>query len=417
MRYPENLIVRSIFIVAANVLKKTLLLIFVISVFCWVLPIVSGATPETKISLDFVDIKVRDLLKILAEVAHKNIVISNKIDGKITIDLRNISWQEALTTILQMQDLTKQETDRVITVITTEELSKNGQAMMRSAVFNVRYVSADNVAKILKSSGILSSYGRVEAEASSNLLMVADTSDKLAAIKQLLKQIDVPAKQVLIEARVVSADDSFLQELGLELQNAKINFSQEGSSLIASPHHPFNFAVAKFGNNKLLDVQLTALEDRGRGKVISRPRLVVADRQAAYIETGTEIPYQEKTKEGNTSVAFKKAVLSLKVTPEVVAKDAVNLSLELNQDKVGRLVVGGVPTIDTRKIHTQVLVHDSETIVLGGIYEWSNVERTNSVPLLGQIPLIKIFFSRKENKMERKELLVFVTPRIASPIH
>lgn len=395
-----------------RVLKKNLLLIFMLGIFWWVLPVASGAMPETKISLNFVDIKVRDLLKILAEVAHKNIVISNKIEGKITIDLRNISWQEALTAILQMQNLTKQETERVITVITTEELSKNGQAMMRSAVFNVRYVSADNIAKILKSSGVLSPYGRAEAEVSSNFLMVADTSDKLAAIKQLLKQIDVPAKQVLIEARVVSADDSFLQELGLELQNAKINLSQDEASLIASRHQPFNFAVAKFGNNNLLDIQLTALEDKGRGKVISRPRLVVADRQSAYIETGTEIPYQEKTKEGDTSVAFKKAVLSLKVTPEVVAKDAINLSLELSQDKVGRLVVGGVPTIDTRKIHTQVLVRNSETIVLGGIYEWSKVERVNGVPLLGQIPLIKILFSKKETKMERKELLVFVTPRI-----
>ncbi len=376
------------------------------------LPVIGSIEPATPISLSFVDIKVRDLLQILAEVSHKNIMISNKINGKVTVDLHDVSWREALRVVLQMQNLTAQETNRVITVMTNEEVGKSEQTMLQSAVFSLRYISADNVAKILKPSGILSPFGKSEAEVGSNSLVVADTGEKLAAIKQLLKQIDVPAKQVLIEARVVSADDSFLQELGLELYDAKYNSSQSEPSLTTLRQHQFNFAIAKFGNNGLLDMQLTALEDQGRGKVISRPKLVVADRQAAHIETGTEIPYQEKTKEGNTSVAFKKAVLSLRVTPEVAAKDAINLSLELNQDKVGRLVVNGVPTIDTRKIHTQVLVHNNETVVLGGIYEWSKVDRVNSVPLLGQIPLIKLFFSKKETKMERKELLVFVTPRI-----
>ncbi len=395
-------------------LKKILSYVFIIGVFAGAIPVACGALSEGKISLDFVDIKVRDLLKILAESASKNIIISEKINGKITVNLRNVSWYEALATVLQMQNLIKYETGRVITVVTAEELSKNEQSIFRPAVLNLHYASAESISKILKPAGILSPQGKSEADVGSNSLVIADTGDKIAVIRQLLKQIDVPAKQVLIEARIVSADDSFLQELGLELHDSPVRTSKEGALVTHARRNQFNFAIAKFGNNGMLDLQLAALEERGRGKVISRPKLLATDRQVAYIEAGAEIPYQEKTKEGNTSVAFKKAVLSLKVTPEVVAKDAINLSLELNQDKVGQLVVNGVPTIDTRKIHTQVLVHDNETIVLGGIYEWSKVNRMRRVPFFGQIPVIKIFFSKKETQMERKELLVFVTPRIVS---
>jgi type IV pilus assembly protein PilQ len=394
-----------------KILRKLLWSILVILLVGFVTSVISDDKTEKKISLNFVDIKVRDLLHVIAEVAHKNIIISNKVDGKLTIDLHDVSWREALNTVLQMQNLTPKETARVITILTQEELNKNEQLLLSQEVFNLRYVAADNISKILKPMGVLSSRGKSEAESATNSLIVADTADKLATVKRLLKQIDVPAKQVLIEARVVNADDSFLQELGLELNNTKKNQNQNESSQIVLEKNQFNFAITKFGNN-VLDVELTALEEKGRGKVISRPRLVVADRQSASIETGTEIPYQEKTKEGDTSVAFKKAVLSLKVTPDVVAKDAINLALELSQDKVGRQLVNGVPTIDTRKIHTQVLVRTNETVILGGIYEWSNVTHVRRVPLLGEIPIINIFFSKKETKLERKELLVFVTPKI-----
>jgi type IV pilus assembly protein PilQ len=173
-----------------------------------------------------------------------------------------------------------------------------------------------------------------------------------------------------------------------------------------------NFAIAKLNNGSLLDLELAALESEGRGKVISSPKLLTADRQAAYIESGAEIPYQEKTKRGDTSITFKKAVLSLKVTPEVVAEDTVNLLLQLNQDKVSQLTVNGVPVIDTRKIQTQVLVRNGETVVLGGIYEWSKSNNIIGIPVLGKIPLLGLLFRKQETKMERKELLMFVTPRI-----
>lgn len=165
-------------------------------------------------------------------------------------------------------------------------------------------------------------------------------------------------------------------------------------------------------NENGLDLELAALESEGRGKVISSPKLLTADRQAAYIESGAEIPYQEKTKRGDTSITFKKAVLSLKVTPEIVAEDTVNLLLQLNQDKVSQLTVNGVPVIDTRKIQTQALVRNGETIVLGGIYEWSKSNNIIGIPVLGKIPLLGLLFRKQETKMERKELLIFVTPRI-----
>lgn len=383
----------------------------------YLLLLIPCSSLSSQISLDFVEINTRDLLKILAEQGDKSIVISEKIAGKITVKLHNVSWREALDSILQMQGLIKHETDKVIVIATLDELNKNEQVLLQQQVFNPRYVSADNLAKLLKPAGVLSNRGKSGADIGSNSLVVADTTDHILAVKKVLQKIDVPLKQVLIEARIVSADEAFARALGLELSG------HTGTAIKEAKVRPkagslrpgqYNLTIAKLDNNNMLDLQLTALENEGRGKIISKPKLLTVDRRPAYIETGAEIPYQEKTREGNTSVSFKKAVLSLRVTPEVVAKDVVTLRLQLSQDKIGQLTVNGVPTIDTRKIHTQVLVHNNETIVLGGIYEWSRVNQETRVPILGYIPLLKLFFSKKEIKMDRKELLIFVTPRIVS---
>lgn len=391
-----------------NLNRNLLFPILGVLIFCFWVSSVSGATAASSpIAINFVNIKTSDLLKILAEHSHKSVMISEKITGTITINLHDISWREALNAVLQMQGLVKHETDHVITILTADEVHKSGQAILQPKVFNLRHTSAENVDKLLKPAGVLSVHGRSGVEASTNSLVIADTDDKIAAIGKLLKQIDTPAKQVLIEARIVSADENFMQELGVELGS-----NNKNGIKIDSHRGQFNFQVAKLGNNALLDLELSALESEGRGKIISRPKLLTTERQDAYIEAGAEIPYQEKTKEGDTSTTFKKAVLSLKVTPEVVADDLISLSLQLNQDKVGQLVVNGVPTIDTRRIQTQVLVHDNETVVLGGIYEWSKRTIVTRVPFLGKIPVLEILFRKKEIKMERKELLIFVTPRI-----
>ena len=368
-----------------------------------------------QISVDFSDIKTRDLLYILTKQSGKGVIISEKISGKISVNLHNVSWREVLDTVLHMRGLVKSETPNLIVIAPLGEIDQKEQVILQPTIFNLHHASADNVSKILAPSGALSSLGKAGAEARTNKLVVTDTSDKVEVLKKLLKQVDVPVKQVLIEARIVSADERFINDLGLEFGTSKVSRADKTSdnAVVSKSHYgKFNFAIAKLGNGSLLDLELAALESEGRGKVISSPKLLTADRQAAYIESGAEIPYQEKTKEGDTSTSFKKAVLSLKVTPEVVAEDAINLLLQLNQDKVSQLTVNGVPAIDTRKIQTQVLAHNGETIVLGGIYEWSKSNNIISVPVLGKIPLLGLFFSKQETKMERKELLMFVTPKI-----
>lgn len=374
---------------------------------------INNAAPQ--ISADFTNIKIYDLLHLLTEQSGKSVVISEKINGKISINLKKVSWREALDVVLQSQNLNKRETDNVIIIDQQGEPGKTIQQNTGPTVFNLQHVSADSIAKILGPVGALSSFGKVGAETRTNALMVSDTDEKIKNLKNILKQVDVPAKQILIEARIVSADEKFARDLGLEFgmsQIKAIGKSIGDAPAIGVHHGKFNFAIAGLANGTLLDLELAALESEGRGKVISSPKLLTADRQAAYIESGSEIPYQEKTKEGNTSTTFKKAVLSLKVTPEVVSENSVNLLLQLNQDKVSQLTVHGVPAIDTRKIQTQVLVNSGETIVLGGIYEWSKSSNVASVPILGKIPILGLLFQRQETKMERKELLMFVTPRI-----
>lgn len=332
-------------------IKKILILI---NYLCWICfsPYIIAATIG-KISVDFTNIKTADLLRLIVDSANKNVVISEKVTGSTTVKLGNIFWQDALDLILQMEGLAKHETKNGIIIAPLEDNEKNMQP-------------------------------------------------------DLLPQI-------LIEARIVSVDDNFIRSLGLDLSGSVIKKNRElngGVSKADSLQGQFNLIVTKFNNNTMLDLELNALESKGRGKVISKPKLLTANRKTAYIESGAEIPYQEKSKEGNTSTAFKKAVLSLKVTPEVIENKFINLSLELNQDKIGQLMVNGVPTIDTRKLETKVLVQDQDTIILGGIYEWSRNNTITGVPILGQIPLIKYLFRKKETKMERKELLIFVTPKI-----
>ncbi|CAL7961943.1 STN domain-containing protein [Gammaproteobacteria bacterium] len=377
--------------------------------------VLAASDATQQVSVNFTNIKTCDLLHILTEHSGKSVIISEKIGGKINVSLRKTSWHEVLDTVLQMHGLVKRETANVITIAPLGELDKKEQIATQPTVFNLHHTSADSISKILGPAGVLSSSGKASAEVRTNMLVVADTSDKIAALKNLLQQVDVPAKQVLIEARIVCADEKFARDLGLEFGMAQEKESGKSSNnilAVGSHHGKFNFALAKLNNGSLLDLELAALESEGRGRVISSPKLLTTDRQAAYIESGAEIPYQEKTKEGDTSTTFKKAVLSLKVTPEVVAADTVNLLLQLNQDKVSQLTVNGVPAIDTRKIQTQVLVHNGETIVLGGIYEWSKSNNIISVPVLGKIPVLGLLFRKQETKMERKELLMFVTPRI-----
>jgi len=365
-----------------------------------------------KINMNFTNIKTRDLLHILTKNSHKNIIISEQITGRININLNQTNWREALDVVLQNKHLIKYETEQLITIMPIDNQNPKDQPLAKPTVFNLHHASADSIARILTPAGALSVSGKSSAEIRTNALIITDTDNQIKNINNLLEQIDIPIRQVAIEARIVNVDSKFVQELGLEFGTISNKANPEKTTKIKSSHGKFNFTIAALNNTTVLDVELTALENQGRGKVISSPKLLTADRQAAYIESGSEIPYQEKTKEGDTSTTFKKAVLSLKVTPEVVDNNTINLIIQLNQDKVSHLTINGVPAIDTRKIQTQALVPNGGTIVLGGIYEWSNNNTITRIPILGYIPILGLLFQKQETKMERKELLIFVTPKI-----
>lgn len=380
----------------------------------WLVSLTLGAD-EPLLSLDVHNVGVKELLNIISQQARSNIIISEKINGKISVKLTNVSWQNALDTLVKMQGLVKHENNGIIMVTTKEEMIREENLLLQNRLFKLNSTAVDNLAKLLGPSGALSTRGKIGTDPLSNSLIVTDTTEHLNNITKLVNQIDTPTKQIFIEARIVSVDNLFVHELGLEFNaapNTIKNNHRISDSTLSSQEGQFNFTMARLKNNGRLDLQLAALEKDGRGQIISKPKLLTTNRQSAYIETGSEIPYQEKTTKGNTSIAFKKAVLSLKVTPEILANDDVNLTIEMNQDKVGQLLLNGVPTIDTRKIQTQAMAKNNETIVLGGIYEWNKINTVSGVPILREIPLIKLLCSKQLTHWERKELLIFVTPRI-----
>lgn len=369
------------------------------------------------ISVNFHNIQVPNLLRLIAEFSQKNVVISPKVTGNISIHLRQVTWREALNVILTTANLAQREDRDIIYIMPTAEVMTldNAQAKEK-AVLNLHYAKAKDLAALLKTSGLLSPNGSSSADLRTNSLLIEDIPNRLVPISQYVQSIDIPMQQILITARIVSADTDFARELGIKFGTTNTNDTPQNTAIDTSSnaidYGHFELTVAKLGAARLLDMEIAALESEGRGKVISSPKLITGNRITAYIESGSEIPYQEKASHGATSVAFKKAVLSLKVTPEIVSATKLNLTLQLNQDKVSQLTVNGVPAIDTRRIQTQVLVNNGETVILGGIYEWANSQSITRVPFLGKIPLLGVLFSHQEIKRERKELLMFVTPRI-----
>jgi len=362
------------------------------------------------ISLDFSSIATRNLIQLLAQFAHKNVIISDHVKGNISIKLDQVSWNEALTLILQMQGLSKHETKRVIFITPTADAT-----FTTNAIIKLNHADAAELAELLNKQPDFA--GKISADARTNSLLIHDAAEKIALLKNAIANLDIPSQQVLIKATIVNVDDNFMRELGVKFGGKNTtpppsDISMDLPLTSTDPGH-FEFAIAKLGDGAFLNMELAALENEGHAKIISTPKLLTTNSKPAYIEAGAEIPYQEKTSSGATNVAFKKAVLSLKVTPEIIAR-RINLAIELNQDKVSQMIVSGVPAIDTRAIKTQVLLNHGETLVLGGIYEYSNNSDIVRVPFLGAIPGIGLLFSNKQTKLERRELLIFVTPEIVN---
>jgi len=404
-----------------------------------------------KLSLNFQDIEVRAVLQLLADFTALNVVVSDSVQGNITLRLKNVPWDQALDIILKSKGLAMRQSGNVLLVAPGEEIASREKLELesrkqiseliplRSELIQINYAKAASIADLLKSdnSTLLSGRGNVTVDDRTNTLLVRDTSDRLDEIRKLIVKLDIPIRQVLIESRIVIANDNFAKDLGVKfgLQSSKTsgdstimtsggigglsaNLGAPGNlqddlsiNLPAGAARPASLALGMLNSDVLLGLELSALQTEGRGEVVSNPRVITSNQKEALIEQGTEIPYSEATSSGATSVSFKKATLSLKVTPQITPDDRVILDLQVTKDSVGA-VFNNVPSIDTKEVSTQVLVDNGETVVLGGIYEQVKQESKSKVPFLGDLPLVGGLFRSTKNENNKKELLIFVTPKI-----
>ena len=413
-----------------------------------------------KLSLNFQDIEVRSVLQLLADFTDLNIVVSDSVSGKLTLRLKNVPWDQALDIILQTKALGKRQAGNVITIAPSEEIAarerielegmkqKTELAPLRTEYFQANYAKAADLAALLQSEngGMLSERGSVTVDVRTNTLLISDTADQLSEIRSLVYRLDVPIRQVLIESRIVIASDDFNKDVGVRWGltrntanpgggagegfvttgdadavssildgappgNGRFNVNLPGNNSFGS----IGLALAKLPLGTLLELELSAMQAEGTGEVVSSPRVITANQHEAYIEQGVEIPYLEASSSGAASVAFRKAVLGLTVTPQITPDDRIIMDLRVNKDTVGQIFGAGslqVPSIDTRELSTQVLVNNGETVVLGGVYEQSVMDKVDMVPFFGNLPLIGKLFQHTTNQDEKSELLVFVTPKI-----
>ncbi|MGD9108342.1 MAG: secretin N-terminal domain-containing protein [Gammaproteobacteria bacterium] len=396
-------------------MKKTIYIIFIVSIIF--APIAYANLqrqfihqPNNNITLNLEKVPVKDVLKWLAKFSDKSIVISQSIHGNITIFLKNLSWQQAMCAILRSQKLTQKQIGKVIYIAPANK--KNAQPKtiasqsLQTIFERLNYAKASSMAKLLTSNKkkLLTERGTVMVDERTNSLIIRDVKEQLAIVKTFVRKLDIPMRQVLIEARVANVDKDYERDLGVEFEGAKGSIQVDGS--LSSAHVSFKDAS--------LDVALSALEEAGHASIISNPHLTTVNQQTAIIESGEEIPYQESAGEGSTSTAFKKAVLRLQVTPQIAPNNKIMLHLKVNQDKRSNKEIGGVPAIDTQQISTQVLVKSGQTIVLGGVFEHTKTNNIERVPLLGDLPVLGILFRRKKVVDNRRELLIFVTPKIVN---
>ncbi len=419
-----------------------------------------------KLSLNFQNIEVRSLLQVIADFTNFNVVTSDTVTGNLTLRLKDVPWDQALDIILQAKGLGLRKSGNVIWIAPKDELAIKEQAELeagkkktelepvRTQSFQLNYTKADEVAKGLvgqgasggggQSSRILSPRGSVISEQRTNQLFVTDIPSKLEEIQALIAKIDIPVRQVLIEARIVEANDTFGKSLGVKLGGAAQNLSgglhrvavggitgpgrgsPTGGVLDSSPFvnlpalgqggfDPATFAVSLFnsGATRYLNLEISALEADGKGKIVSSPRIVTADQVKALISQGTKIPFQKSTSSGATSVEFIEASLKLEVTPQITPEGNVILDVQVNKDSLGTLTALG-REINIKQVKTQVLVENGGTVVIGGIFEQNDSTAETKVPFLGDVPVLGNLFKTRTRDSSRTELLVFLTPRVVS---
>lgn len=432
-----------------------------------------------KLSLNFQNIEVRSLLQVIADFTNFNVVTSDSVSGSVTLRLKDVPWDQALDIILQAKGLGMRKSGNVLWIAPKDEIaarekqdleskaSVESLETLRTQGFQMNYAKASDIAAQITGGGggaaggsgapssrILSTRGSVMAEPRTNQLFVTDIPSKLEQVQQLISKLDIPVRQVLIEARIVEADDRFGRSLGVRLGGSDLRgvrggeagypvtggnrFALGGSynaitsttteaentldtvntsfvnlpSTGAGGFAPAAFAVSLFSKaaNRFLNLEISALEADGRGKIVSSPRVVTADQVKALIEQGTEFPYQTATSSGATAVAFRKANLKLEVTPQITPEGNIILDVDINKDSRGETTAAGI-AINTKHVQTQVLVENGGTVVIGGIFTDEETEDVAKVPLLGDIPVVGNLFKNKAKSSRKQELLVFITPR------
>ncbi|YCO05604.1 type IV pilus secretin PilQ [Vibrio sp. VNB-15] len=420
------------------------------------------------ISINFQDIPVRNVLQLIADYNQFNLVVSDSVEGNLTLRLDGVPWQQVLDIILQVKGLDKRVDGNVILVAPKDELDlrekqqlekqKLEQEMgdLSSEIIKVNFAKASDIAEMINGEGnisMLSDRGSMTIDERTNSLLIRELPSNIEVIREIIESLDIPVKQVQIEARIVTINEGNMDELGVRWGFTSINGNntvggsiennlatiglydgggdgdgEDGGSSVGiddflnvnlaatSPNATsIAFQVAKLGSDTLLDLELSALQQESKAEIISSPRLITTNKKPAYIEQGTEIPYLESSSSGATSVTFKKAVLSLKVTPQITPDNRLVLDLSVTQDRPGQVVktgTGEAVAIDTQRIGTQVLVNNGETVVLGGIFQHSITNSVDKVPLLGDLPLLGALFRRSYENVGKSELLIFVTPKV-----
>jgi len=415
------------------------------------------------ISLNFQDIPVRTVLQIIADYNEFNLITSDTVTGNITLRLDGVPWDQALDIILKIKGLDKRMQGNILMVAPSDELAereaKNLQAQQQveelaplySEFVQINYAKASEFAELIKNedTSILSPRGSVSVDERTNTLLIRDTAKSIEDIKRMVNILDIPIRQVVIEARMVTVKDNINEELGIRwgITNTDGEYGTSGSLEgvgqatgtralsesdigvgkvpqlgdglnvnlpVSNAAGMLAFQIARLADGTILDLELSAMEKENKGEIIASPRITTSNQKEAYIEQGVEIPYQEASSSGATATQFKKAVLSLTVTPHITPDNKIILDLVVTQDTVSDVQSGSAPAIDTQRIGTQVLVNNGETIVLGGIYQQAIISTVSKVPVLGDIPYFGWLFRNSNQYNEKKELLIFVTPRIVT---
>ncbi|MBI2802232.1 MAG: type IV pilus secretin PilQ [Gammaproteobacteria bacterium] len=419
-----------------------------------------------RLSLNFQDIEVRAVLQLIADFTGKNLVTSDTVSGHVTLRLKNVPWDQAMDLILKTKGLGQRQSGNVIMVAPQEEIAAREKlelesqkqieelAPLKTEFVQVNYAKASDLATLLKAetNKLMTARGNVTVDERTNTLLVQDTAEALTDVRKVVQALDIPVRQVLIESRIVVANEDFSKDLGVRFGYSHINnpknealtqagglqsnfvsligggingntkysgvtsFNTDGKENyivdlpVAGPAAAFKWSIGKIGSY-LLQLELSALQVEGRGEILASPQVITANQKEAVIESGTEIPYQQASSSGATSVSFKKAVLSLTVTPHITPDDRIIMDLKVNRDSVGK-IFAGVPSIDTNEVQTQVLVENGETVVLGGIMTSTNRNDKTSVPFFGELPYLGHLFKRTSVTNKKQELLIFVTPKI-----